>query len=229
MYGPVLWVEGIIGSGKTTLTENLAKNLGLRPIFEPVASNPYLDLFYKYPRRWAFPMQIELLHRRFAMQKLAAFEAATAGGFRGAILDRGLPGDRVFARLHMLADNMSQLEWETYERAYDIMTCSLTPPSLLIFLDIEPDVALQRIKTRARGAEVGIDRKYLEDLRRGYLDLMVEIDSGDHAWSRGMKVMRLAWNTDHQPTDALIEKLRHDFRLGGPDGEISSTGGRPND
>jgi len=213
-YGPIIWIEGGIGAGKTSLTAKMAEALNLRAIMEPVADNPYLGRFYEDPKRWAFPMQIELLHRRFAMQKLAAFEATSAGGYSGAILDRGLPGDRVFCRLHMLEGNMDQIEWDTYERAYDIMTCSLIPPSLLIFLDCEPEVAMERVKKRARNEEVGVSLDYLQKLRKGYLDLMVDIESGKHAWSRGMEVMRLSWNTDHQPTDGLIDDLRHKFRLG---------------
>lgn len=213
MKGPIIWVEGLIGSGKSTLTEVISRELNLRAIMEPVTDNPYLQCFYEEPGRWAFPMQIELLHRRYAMQKLAAYEATTEGGHEGAVLDRGLPGDRVFAKLHMLAGNISELEWLTYERAYNVMACSLIPPSLLIYLDVEPSVALQRVQTRNRGAESDMSLGYLETLRAGYLDLMVEIESGSHAWSRGMEVMRLAWNTDHQPTEPLIQTLRDRFHL----------------
>ena len=212
-YGPILWIEGIIGAGKTELTKKIAEALGLRPIFEPVDSNPYLESFYEDPKRWAFPMQIELLHRRYAMQKLAAYEATMNGGYKGAVLDRGLPGDRAFARLHRLSGNMSELNWQTYERAYDAMTCSLTPPSLLLFLDVEPETAHERVRNRARSAERSIPIKYLQDLRKGYMDLLVEIKSGQHAWSRGMEVMTIPWNSDNQPTDGLIDTLRHRFRL----------------
>ena len=213
MNNPVVWVEGIIGSGKSTLTYTLAKALDLRALMEPVDSNPYLEKFYEDPKRHAFPMQIDLLHRRYAMQKLAAFEATTEGGHRGAILDRGLPGDRVFAKLHRNAGNMSQLEWETYERAYMIMSCSLIPPSLLIYLDVEPEIALRRIQTRARDAESGMDLEYLRSLRAGYLDLLVEIEAGKHAWSRGMTVTRVAWNTDHQSAGPIISDLRKQYNL----------------
>lgn len=216
MYGPIIWVEGPIGSGKTTLAKLIAAKLGLRLIQEPVESNPYLERFYQDPKRWAFPMQVELLHRRFAMQKIAAFEATAECGYPGAVLDRGLPGDRVFAKLHTLEGNMDELEWQTYERAYDVMACSLISPSLMIYLDVEPEVALARVQERARGAESGMKLDYLEKLRRGYLDLLVEIQSGRHAWSRGMEVMRLAWNTDHQPTDQLIEALRDKYKLPTP-------------
>jgi len=58
-YGPIIWIEGGIGAGKTTLTEKMAKALNLRAIYEPVEGNPYLARFYEEPKRWAFPMQIE--------------------------------------------------------------------------------------------------------------------------------------------------------------------------
>lgn len=213
VYGPCIWIEGSIGSGKTTLADRLGAHLGLRVLHEPVDANPYLEVFYQDPKRWAFPMQLELLHRRYAMQKLAAFEATGCGENKGAILDRGMPGDRVFCKMHHLAGNISELEWKTYERAYSIMACSLVPPSLLIFLDVDPEVAFERVRKRARGCEAGVPLAYLRDLRKGYLDLMVEIESGQHAWSRGMRVMRLAWNYDDQPIGPLVERLRHEFRL----------------
>lgn len=213
MTGPIIWIEGIIGAGKSTLTLKLAKQLNLRPIMEPVDDNLYLTPFYKDPKRWAFPLQIELMGRRYAMQQLAAYEALAEGGYKGAILDRGLPGDRVFARMHMLAGNIHELEFGTYERWFDIMTSSLRVPSLIMFLDVDPEVALERIQKRARSAETAITLDYLQALRKGYLDLLIEIESGQHAWSAGMAVQRIPWNVDHQPVEELVANLRHQFHL----------------
>ncbi|MHA2364830.1 MAG: deoxynucleoside kinase [Candidatus Hodarchaeales archaeon] len=210
---PIFWIEGIIGAGKSTITKKLAEALNLRPLLEPVKSNPYLAKFYKDPKRWAFSMQIELLFRRYAMQKLAAYEVTSESQFSGAILDRGLPGDRVFAKLHMMEGNISDMEWQTYLTAYNIMTCSLFPPSLLIFLDVDPRVAIARLEKRDRDAEVGIPIDYLEKLQRGYFDLIAEIESGQSAWSRGIKVLRLSWNVDDQPLTDLILQLRNRFNL----------------
>ena len=211
---PIIWVEGLIGAGKTTLATALAERLNLRALFEPIGSNPYLKDFYCDQKRWAFPMQIELMMRRYAMQKTAAYEAVSSDSqWSGCVLDRGLPGDRVFCRLHMLHENMSHKEWETYERAYEIMACSITPPSLLIFLDIEPEVALQRVVERNRDAEKGLPLKYLQDLRAGYLDLLVEIESGTHAWSRGMEVKRIPWNVGHQPIEPIVNMLIDKYKL----------------
>ena len=216
-YKPIIWVEGIIGSGKSTFSGWIADRLKLRLIKEPV-DNDYLTIFYKNPKRWAFPMQIDLLHKRYSLQQLAAYEASLAAvgesEYQGVVLDRGLPGDRVYARLHMLEGNISKVEWRTYTRAYETMTCSLIPPSLLIYLDVEPEVAMQRVQNRDRTFErAGVPLEYLVKLHRGYLDLLVEIESGQHAWSRGMEVMRIPWNTDHQPIDSIIELLKKKYEL----------------
>jgi deoxyadenosine/deoxycytidine kinase len=205
----VIWIEGIIGAGKSTLTEKVCSSLNLRPLYEPVDSNPYLELFYKEPSKYAFAMQMELLYRRYAMQQLASYESVSGCGYKGAVLDRGLPGDRVFAKMLMLSGHISELEWNTYCKAYDIMTNSLRPPSMMIYLDVEPSVALQRIKSRSRGAEVNIDIEYLESLKNGYYDLMVEISSGKHGWSKGIEVVKIPWNVDHQDPMDIIKIINN--------------------
>jgi hypothetical protein len=116
---PLLWVEAIIGAGKTTFCREVGSRLHLRVIEEPVKENPYLEDFYKDEKRWAFPMQMFLLERRKLMQQLAAIEATGIGGYKGAILDRSLSGDRVFAKMHMHKGNIHPRDWNTYEESYD--------------------------------------------------------------------------------------------------------------
>jgi deoxyadenosine/deoxycytidine kinase len=196
---PYVVVEGIIGSGKSTLSKIIGERLNLRILHEPVDSNPYLTLFYQDPKRYAF-----------AMQKLAAYEAVSPDTtYAGAILDRSMSGDRCFCHLHMLANNILELEWETYEMCHEVMACSLVPPSLMLFLDVDPKIALERIRERSRTAEVGIPISYLENLRNEYYDLMVEIEAGMHPWSRGMKVVKIPWNIPHQNPDKIIAIIEH--------------------
>ena len=210
---PVIWIEGIIGSGKTTLADALAKKLNFRPIHEPVETNPYLGCFYQDPKRWAYPMQLHLLAERYGLQKLAVGEALSGDRYEGVILDRGLPGDRVFAKLHVQEGNISELEWGTYERFYEIMASDLRPPALIVFLDVDPRVAFNRVNKRARQAENGLPIEYLEKLHRGYLDLLSEIESGRHLWSRGMDVLRWPWNTDDLPVDPIAKIINQRFGL----------------
>ena len=105
---PIILVEGTIGVGKTTIAKKIAQMLNFRPLLEPVDSNPYLERFYKDMQRWAFPMQMELLMKRYLMHKLASLEALSGSQFNGVVLDRGLPGDRVFYKLAFFKGNFCQ-------------------------------------------------------------------------------------------------------------------------
>lgn len=191
---PLLWVEAIIGAGKTTFCREVGKRLNLRIIEEPVDGNPYLARFYKEPQRWAFPMQIWLLHQRHKMQQLAAIEATGVGGYKGSILDRSLAGDRVFAKLHLQKGNIDPLDWRNYEDCYDGMCRTLLPPTKLIFLDVQPETAYERMKARNRDAEVGVPLEYLKDLRQGYNELLYEAENGLMPWGHAVKVTKLIWD-----------------------------------
>ncbi len=193
-FRPLIWVEGLIGCGKSTFSREIAKRLNLRMLEEPVETNPYLSLFYQDPKKWAFGMQVFLLHQRFAMQQLASYEATGVGGYEGAVLDRSLSGDRVFAKLHVDAGNIEQLDWQTYNTAYQIMCRSLLPPTLLIFLDVQPETAFERMQGRGRKAEVGVPLDYLIKLREGYQDLLNEAERGLLPWSHAVRVCRIPWD-----------------------------------
>lgn len=211
LTGLIIWCEGLIGAGKTTLAKQLSELLDLRIMFEPVKENPYLDRFYENPKRWAFAMQMHLLHYRFALQNSAMWEAMLG---RGAIIDRGLPGDRVFAKLHLKAGNIDPLEWETYEKAYAVMSCELRPPSVIVYLDVSPEEALSRIQNRGRDAEMGITVDYLRELHEGYTELLNEIEAGTHAWSQGMRVIRIPWNESPPPAE-VVQILETKLNLAG--------------
>jgi len=58
-------IAGNIGSGKTTLTGLLAKQMGWKALFESVEDNPYLDSFYEDMKRWSFNLQVYFLNSRF--------------------------------------------------------------------------------------------------------------------------------------------------------------------
>lgn len=196
-------IEGIIGSGKSTLARAVAERLGWMLLPEPVDENPVLGLFYEDQKRWAFPMQTALLHHRWRQQQVAGHSHTPC------VLDRSLPGDRVFARLQFEYGNMHQKEWQIYQSCYDAMsTCR--PPALLIYLDVSPETAMTRMTSRGRSVESGVEIQYLRDLQRGYERLLSDIDNGTEQWSRGLKVVRHDWNGDldtkSRPFQQIVEE-----------------------
>lgn len=215
-FRPLIWVEGLIGGGKSTFSREVGKRLELRVIEEPVETNPYLEKFYVEPKKYAFGMQMFLLHQRYAMQQLASYEATGVGGMRGAILDRSLSGDRVFAKMHRDAGNIDPLDWETYEMAYNFMARNLLPPTLLVFLDVQPETAYERMKKRNRSAEAGVPLEYLGTLRKGYQELLHEAESGLMPWAHAVRVSRMVWEPDTitpKQWDAVAQTVRDMCRI----------------
>ena len=221
IFHPLIWVEGTVGAGKTSFSREVGARLNLRVIEEPVTENglnpnPYLSLFYQDPAKYAFGMQVFLLHKRYIMQRLAADEATGVGGYHGAILDRSLSGDRVFAKLHLDVGNISLLDWQTYEMAYSFMCRSLLPPTLLVFLDVQPETAYERMRRRDRKAEVNVSLEYLQQLRIGYQHMLQEAETGLLPWAHSVRIARLVWDPDTVTSiqwDATAKTVRDACRM----------------
>jgi len=192
---PIIWTEGIIAAGKTTFCREIAKRLEYKFLPEPVESNPYLEVFYKDPKRWAWPMQMHLLGHRFGMKKIADYTSATRLE-KGVILDRSIAGDRVFCSLHHKAGNIHQLEFETYEYLYQILARDLQPPTVFLYLDVQPETAFKRMQKRNRGVENGVELNYLVKLREGYEELLKELSRGLCPWAHSVEPIRLIWDRD---------------------------------
>jgi len=58
-------VEGVIGAGKTTLTNILSEYYNAEKILEEVETNPFLSNFYKDRKSYAFQTQIYFLLSRY--------------------------------------------------------------------------------------------------------------------------------------------------------------------
>ena len=171
MVKRIILVAGNIGSGKTSLTERLAERLGWRSAFESVGDNPYLPDFYADMRSWSFHLQVFFLgHRAQQYQELAAAP-------QSAILDRSIYEDAfIFARaLHHLG-NLTERDYFSYRRVFDLIVANLPPPDLLIYLRAPVPVLVQRIQRRARAIESGISADYLELLDTFYEDWMEMFD-----------------------------------------------------
>jgi len=171
-------IVGNIGVGKSTLIEAL-QNPSLSKILLTCFPNPegnekvltfpeefdeqVLDAFYKDPVNHAFMAQIEFLNGRLKRQ--ARIDEA-----RGIVLeDRTIFEDyHIFGKAQRVSGNMSDEEFITYQRCYNLMTDKMTEPDLVIYLRANTDVLLERIKSRGRPSEQGIPHDYLNLLNNLY-------------------------------------------------------------
>jgi deoxyadenosine/deoxycytidine kinase len=164
-------VSGNIGAGKTSLTERLGEQLGWRTAYESVQDNPYLADFYADMKQWAFHLQVFFLGHR-AEQHLAM-----ARDPRSAIIDRSIFEDaEIFARASLELGNVSQRDFDTYYRVYDLVVKSLPAPDLLLYLRAPTDILLERIRARGREMEAGVTREYLGLLERYYQQWLSDFD-----------------------------------------------------
>jgi deoxyadenosine/deoxycytidine kinase len=156
-------VAGNIGAGKTSLTERLAARMGWHAAYESVADNPYLADFYADMRAWSFHLQVFFLGHRAAQHK------ALAQDHQSAIVDRSIYEDAfIFARALVEMGNMTERDYLSYRRLFDVVVDELPPPDLLIYLRAPVPVLMERIGKRGRAIESGISADYLSLLDRYY-------------------------------------------------------------
>lgn len=193
MQRPLLAViMGNIGAGKSTATELFSKRIGGTPVWEPVAANPYLDLFYRDMERYAFPLQVYMLSHRLQ----AAVEAKGCPGIIWQ--DRCVREDRdIFARNLHQSNLISEDDWRTYNHIYDTMTPHFMEPDVFVYLRARVDTLQKRIAKRGRSCELGITDEYLHALNRNYNDLAESI----YAERRSLLLV-----VDMDMTDLTIER-----------------------
>ncbi|WP_026967093.1 deoxynucleoside kinase [Algoriphagus terrigena] len=158
-----LAVSGNIGSGKTTLTEKLAKHYGWKAEFESVDQNPYLADFYEDMKRWAFHLQVYFLNSRFnQVQKIQASSVST-------IQDRTIYEDAyIFAANLYKSKLMTERDYFNYRSLFDSMITHIKAPDLLIYLKADIPKLVGQIEKRGRSYETAMRIDYLKNLNSHY-------------------------------------------------------------
>jgi deoxyadenosine/deoxycytidine kinase len=158
-----LAVSGNIGSGKTTLTEKLAKHYGWKAEFEAVDNNPYLPDFYEDMKRWAFHLQVYFLNSRYnQIRKIQESALAT-------IQDRTIYEDAYIFAANLYKSNlMTERDYLNYRSLFDSMINHVKAPDLLIYLKADIPKLVGQIEKRGRTYETAMRIDYLKNLNQHY-------------------------------------------------------------
>jgi deoxyadenosine/deoxycytidine kinase len=166
-------VAGNIGSGKTTVTELLAKHYKWESHFEDVEENPYLMDFYRDMQRWSFNLQIYFLNSRF--NQILEIRKEN----KNVIQDRTIYEDAyIFApNLHSMG-LMTTRDFENYFSLFNSMETFIQAPDLLIYLRASVPALVNNIQKRGREYEEAIRLDYLKRLNERYEAWISTYDKG---------------------------------------------------
>ena len=161
-------VAGNIGSGKSTLTQMLARHYGWEARLETVVGNPYLDDYYRDLHRWSFNLEVFFLKERF--RDLIAISKSD----HPVIQDRTIfEGVYVFMANNKAMGHLSERDYNTYMELFEQMMTVVRVPDLLIYLRASVAHLVGNIQHRGRNYERQIQLEYLENLNRRYEDFIL--------------------------------------------------------
>jgi len=193
-----LVVEGPIGAGKTSLARRLGERLGTELLLEQPAENPFLARFYQDMPRYALPTQLFFLFQRAKqIEPLAQadmFRSPTVSDF---LLDK----DPLFARITLTGDELA-----LYQRIYEALRPHAPVPDLVVYLQAQPDVLVERVRRRAAPFERGISDEYLALLAENYTRFFYHYDASPVLIVNSEKLNFVERDADF---DLLVERIRN--------------------
>ena len=219
-------VSGMIGLGKTSVSELIAKELGSNVYYESVDDNPILPLFYTsseeeiQKNRYPFLLQLHFLRTRFASIKEAYKED-------NGVLDRSIYEDWYFAFVNYQLGRISELEFKTYEGLLEEMMKEIEglpyrkAPDLNIYLKGSLPTVLHRIGLRGREFEQ--DEKligYYRRLWRDYDKWLATHYKASQVLIVDMDKMDVVNNKED--ADLLLEAVKHVLENGGSAGTTTT-------
>ncbi len=170
-------ISGTVGVGKSTTTDELNNRLKeagwtVHHLTEKTAESPYLNHYYAEPSKWAFVAQLDFLMERFKQWLVDEKERKSAGDKVITVYDRHFIDDYIFAELHSIKENISNINSIVYQAVYkellDKLVESETQPDYFFLLEADISTIVSRLHKRGREAEKDTDELYWKELYDSY-------------------------------------------------------------
>lgn len=170
----IISIEGNIGSGKTTILENLEKSLQHDPsilflrepldvwetVKDPLTGENILQKFYANPDKYAFAFQVMAYASRLSMVRQAIKNGK--GQYKAIVLERSLAADkRIFAKMLYDEGKIDDVCYQIYQKFYNEFSDEICLDGI-VYIDADADVCKQRVEKRSRQGEDGIPLEYLQ-------------------------------------------------------------------
>ncbi len=160
----IVEVVGNVGSGKTTLSKELAKKLSAKYIdVDPFIENPFLPSYVLDMKRWAFSTA---LHFSFMRSKMIDKVEKTTKKI--VILDHGFEsGLHMYPWASFQNGEMTNEEWHFLQQLHNEFMENLPTVNTTIFIHVTTAEIMKRLKARGREHEKHYTIKYVESLQKG--------------------------------------------------------------
>ena len=171
------FLEGNVGTGKSTFLAALGKLENVHVTFEPVnewanivntstSGKNLLEEFYLDQPRYAYTFQSIAFRTR--VKNLIGLPTDKQN-----IVERSILTDRnVFAKTCYETGKMNDIEWSDYNSWFDWLAGHVTPKGY-IYLRADPEISYERIRQRNRCGEECITLSYLKELHRKHDDWLI--------------------------------------------------------
>jgi len=154
----IICIEGNIGSGKTTLAAELAKQLKATLLNERFETNPLLPLFYKNSKTYALALETSFLLERFNHLHTALQNST---GY--VVCDYSIYKCLWFAKANLKGQDLAH-----FTKLFHTLANELPKPHLLIYLKTSTKNLQKNIHNRGRHYEKDIQSAYLDKITLSY-------------------------------------------------------------
>ena len=164
-----IFIEGNIGSGKSTLINYLKKELSILVLPEPVEewksltdnnNKNILHYFYNDIKRWSYTFQMNAFITRSKIIQ--------ENKDKDFIMERSIYSDKNCFAINCYENKLlTDIEWKLYNSWHKWLSTQFSlKEDAFIYLRTTPEIAYKRIKKRNRNEETNIPLQYIEEIHK---------------------------------------------------------------